>query len=176
MTYSCELDSGQRIYLDNQGHQTVITLSNESGRQQQQSSSSFTTGKWTSPPEIFRRDRGVVIKITTAEGEHQIRVQGNSISVESSHVSLGNSQRIQVQQSDASTSSGFSMKPMEPMKPMKPMKMGDMSMNMNPMEMRMGNMSMQMGRKTHLTRRFCSQCGNSVEPNDRFCSSCGHQL
>lgn len=173
MAYTCELDSGQRINLDNQGNQTVVTVSNGSLGQQQQSSSSFTTGKWTSPPEIFRRDRGVVIKITTAEGEHQVRVQGNSISVESSHVSLGNSQRMHLQQSGTSTSSGVSMKPMEPIKPMK---MGDMSMNMNPMEMRMGNMSMQMGDKTQSTRRFCSQCGASVEPSDRFCSSCGHQL
>lgn len=172
MAYTCELDSGQKISLDNQGHQTVVTVSSGSLGQQQQSSSSFTTGKWTSAPEIFRHAGGVVIKIITADGEHHVRVQGNSIGVESSNVSLDNSQRMHVKQSGASTSSGFSMKPMEPMK------MGDMSMRVNPMEMRMGNMSMQMGEgeKTKSTRRFCSQCGTSVESSDRFCSSCGHQL
>lgn len=169
MAYTWELDSGQKISLDNQEHQTIVTIGSGSFGQQQQSSSSFTTGKWTSPPEIFRDAGGAVIKIITTDGEHRVRVQGNSIGVESGN-SFNNSQRMQVQQSGTSTTSGFSMKPMEPMK------MGDMSMNMNPMEMRMGNMSMKMGEKTNSTRRFCSQCGTPVESSDRFCSSCGHQL
>jgi NADH pyrophosphatase NudC (nudix superfamily) len=185
MAYVCDLGTGQRVYLDNQGMQTVVTTVSTSPGQQQQSSNSFSTGNWTAPPELFQTANGVIVKINTAGGDRLIQIQGNSISVTSSVSSLSNSQQLQMQQVASTPASSMPpmqpmapMKPLEPIKPMEPMKMGDMQMNLNPMEMRMGNMEMRMGSTTPNsgTRRFCSQCGAPVEESDRFCSSCGHKL
>ncbi len=179
MAYIHELGGGRRVYLGNQGTQTNVTIITTSPGQQQQSSCSFQTGSWTSPPEFSQSAMGGVIKITTAQGEHFIQVQGASIGMTSGTMSPGTFQQMQT----ASSSSFSSMPSMEPMKPMEPMKMGDMQMSLDPMEMRMGNMEMRMGSpavstnpSAPTTRRFCSQCGKPVKPGDRFCSNCGHQL
>lgn len=174
MAYACELGTGQRIYLDNQGMQTMVTVMSGGPGQQQQSSTGFQTGSWTAPPEIFQTAGGAVLKVTTTQGEHFIYIQGNSMQVMGGAPSLSGSQQMQVQQ--VSRVPPSSMPPMKPMEPMKPMNMGQM----NPMEMRMGDMEMRMGSaaapNTPSPRRFCSQCGAAVEPEDRFCSSCGHRL
>lgn len=184
MAYVCEISPTQQVYLDLQGTQTVVTTVSSSPGQQQQSSSSFSTGSWTSAPTVYRTSEGVAIKIETAEGEHFVKIQGNSMSLQS-HVSFGEaSQKIRLQQVSDMPESSAPMKPMEPMKmepmkPMEPMKMGNMEMNSNPMEMRMGNMEMRMGSSSSTsssTKQFCSQCGASIKPDDRFCSSCGHRL
>jgi zinc-ribbon domain len=174
MAYSCELSPVQKIYLDNPGTQTVVTIFSGSPGQQQQSSSSLQTGSWTAPPELFQTPNGVVLKIATAQGNHFMQIQGSSTSIMSGSPSFGSAQQMQLQQVASPLTS--SMPSMEPMEPMQPMKMGNMSMNANPMEMRMGNMEMRMGELTQGTRRFCSQCGAAVQPEDRFCASCGHQL
>lgn len=168
MAYVCEIGGGQKVYLDCQGLQTVVTTVSSSQGQQQQSSSSFSTGSWTSPPEIFRNFDGFVVKITANQGEYFIHIQGGSTSVMSEAPSLNGASRMQVQQVDGIPS-------IQPMKPMQPMKMRDMQMSMNPMEMRMGNMEIRSG-STSSTQHFCNQCGTTVEPSDRFCSSCGHRL
>lgn len=171
MAYVCEIGGGQRVYLDSQGAQTVVTTASSNLGQQQQSSNSFSTGSWTLPPEIFRNFDGLVVKITAERGEYFIQIQAGSMSVMSAAPPLNSAQQMQVQQVDSMPS----IQSMQPMEPMKPMKMGDMQMSMNPMEMRMGKMEMRLG-STSSSRRFCSQCGTSVEPSDRFCSSCGHRL
>lgn len=180
MAYLCELGTDQRLYLENQGMQTVVTTVSSSLGQQQQASNSFQTGNWTSTPEVFQTPGGVVLKIKTAQGEHYIQVQGGSMSAMNSTPAFGSSQQMQVQQVASTPATSMPpmepMQPIEPMQPMKPMKMGDMEMNMNPMEMRMGNMEMRMGAPTQSTKRFCPQCGTSVDPGDRFCASCGHRL
>ncbi|HBB32671.1 MAG TPA: zinc ribbon domain-containing protein [Cyanobacteria bacterium UBA8803] len=192
MAYVCELGTGQRVYLDNQGNQTVVTTISSSLGQQQQASSSFPTGNWTAPPEVFQTPSGAVLKITTAQGGYYIQVQGGSMSAVSGMPSFGSSQQMQVQQVASPPASSMPpmqpiqpmqpMQPMEPMKPMEPLKMGDMQMNMNPMEMRMGNMEMRMGSSVssstsaQSTKRFCPKCGVSINLGDRFCSSCGHRL
>jgi hypothetical protein len=179
MAYKCELGTGQKIYLDNQGNQTVITSIFSSPGQQQQSSSSFSTGKWTSIPEVFHTSQGIFVKINSIEGEYYVQVQGSSLSVMSGTPYLNNCQQMQMQQVDSIPTS-----PMPPMKPMKPMQMGNMKMNMNPMEMRMGNMKMNMGSASvststsshHNRKSFCPQCGTAINQSDRFCSSCGYNL
>jgi hypothetical protein len=187
MPYVCELGTGQRVYLDNQGGQTLITIASGTPGQQQQSSSGFQTGNWTSPPSIYRTGNGVILKIETARGEHFVQLQGSSMSVMGGTPSLGSAQQMSVQRVSSTPASSMPsmepMKPMEPMQmqPMEPMKMGDMEMNMNPMQMRMGNMEMKMGESSSSSssssgQRFCSHCGASVKPDDRFCGSCGHQL
>lgn len=192
MAYVCDMGVGRRLYLDNQGGQTIITIANTAPGQQQQASSSFQTGPWTATPEVYLTSDGAVVKLQTARGANYIRLQGNSIGV-SEALSLNELQQLQMQQT-----SGFvppsmpamkSMEPLPPMSPMEPnqpMTMGDMHMSMNPMEMRMGNMEMRMGSATAAThtptgvdpasKRFCSQCGAAVKSEDRFCTNCGHRL
>ncbi|BBD53679.1 hypothetical protein NIES204_09540 [Planktothrix agardhii NIES-204] len=173
MAYVCELGTGQSVYLENQGAQTVVTLISSSPGQQQQASSSFTTGVWSSPPQVFQTPYGLVLKVISEQGERSLQIQGTSVSILGEMPSVTDSQQLTVQ--EVTRVSVSPLKPMEPMKmePMKPMnlKMGDMQMNMNPMSMRMGSGSSEENPKS-----FCSQCGTSVKPEDRFCSNCGHQL
>ncbi|MDJ0554424.1 MAG: zinc-ribbon domain-containing protein [Microcoleaceae cyanobacterium MO_207.B10] len=184
MAYKCELGNGQQVYIDNQGMQTVVTLASGGIGQQQQASTSLQTGKWNVPPTLFKTASGVILRIESEQGQSFVQLQAGGISTISGAPSLSNAEVLSLQQVEATPSQGMApmepmkpmepMQPMEPMEPMKPMKMGNMEMNMNPMEMRMGNMSMQMG--TNSGRRFCSQCGATVTASDRFCSSCGFQL
>jgi ribosomal protein S27AE len=200
MAYVSDLGKGQRIYLENPDRQTVITVSHHSAGQQQSQQSGFTTGEWIAPPTLFRTPTGVIVQIETAEGRSYLQVQANSIRALSKAPSLedadvvpmeseeGESTLIQPMQPMEATQPMKPMKsksPMKPMQPMKPMKMGDMEMQMNPMQMRMGNMEMRMepssprsleSTASSATQRFCTQCGNLVAPEDRFCAKCGHQL
>ncbi|UJB73112.1 zinc ribbon domain-containing protein (plasmid) [Acaryochloris sp. 'Moss Beach'] len=191
MAYVCELDSGQNVYLDNQGDMTLITSMMVTPGQQQQSSNSFETGCWTALPEVYRTSQGAVIKLTTTQGEQFIQVQGSKMSNMASMPSLQKSQQMQINQGEATSFTASipvqeTLPQMQPMQPMQPMKMGDMEMGMNPMEMRMGNMHLSMEskgsesaypEKTQSTgRNFCNQCGVALDPEDRFCSSCGHKL
>jgi hypothetical protein len=173
MAYVCELGTGQSVYLENQGAQTVVTLISSGPGQQQQASSSFTTGVWSSPPQVFQTPYGLVLKVISEQGERSLQIQGTSVSILGEMPSVTDSQQLTVQ--EVTRVSVSPLKPMEPMKmePMKPMnlKMGDMQMNMNPMSMRMGSGSSEENPKS-----VCSQCGTSVKPEDRFCSNCGHQL
>ncbi|MEM7062636.1 MAG: zinc-ribbon domain-containing protein [Cyanobacteria bacterium P01_B01_bin.77] len=178
MVYTCELSPGHCVYLDNQGSQTIITISMGSPGQQQQASNSMTTGPWTAPPEGYQSAAGAVFKLFTAQGETCIYVQGNSVSMTDSAPSVAGAQQLSVQQTTVVPTAAS----MPSMQPMQPMAMGNMQMTTNPMEMRMGNMELKMGSGKSAspppaaTRKFCSQCGTKVAPEDRFCSSCGHAL
>ncbi|NJM00311.1 MAG: zinc ribbon domain-containing protein [Synechococcaceae cyanobacterium SM2_3_2] len=186
MPYQCTLSSGQHIYLDNPGHQTVITVASGSAGQQQQSSSSVSTGPWTAVPQVAQMNGGALIRCVTAQGTFTFQVQGMQVSTATDASNWQAAQQIALQTVD--TRPGTSMPPMMPMQPMppiapmppmKPMQMGDMQMSANPMAMRMGNMAMQMGHamaETAQPRQFCTQCGAPVGPEDRFCGSCGHKL
>ena len=187
MAYVCELGAGQRVYLENQGLQTIVTLISSSPGQQQQASSSFATGVWSSPPQVFQTPHGMVLKLTSEQGEKTLQIQGSSVTVISGTPLQKDSEQLPVHEVTSlpvSPMPGIEpMKPLEPMTPMqmKPMehenlKMGDMQMSMNPMEMRMGNMELRMDSPAPNKQSFCSQCGTSVKPEDRFCSNCGHQL
>ncbi len=180
MAYVCQLGAGQSVYLENQAAQTVVTLISSGPGQQQQASSSFTTGVWTSPPQVFQTPHGMVLKVTSEQGERMLQIQGSSVSIMGEMPLVADSEQLTVQEvTRLPVSPGIEpMKPMKPMEPMKPMnlKMGDMEMNMNPMSMRMGNMELGTGSPAAAAKSFCSQCGTSVKPEDRFCSNCGHQL
>lgn len=198
MPYSCELGPGQRIYLDNRGAQTQIVLSGGGPGQQQQSSSSFETGPWTAPPELFRTSDGLVVKFSTDRGDRFVQIQGNQVGAIAGLPSVQSAQALSLQAvSETPASRGplpppsslpplepmQPMQPLQPMQPMQPMRMGDMEMDANRMSMQMGNMQMNMGGgqassqdRPARSRRFCSQCGAPVESGDRFCASCGHKL
>ena len=186
MPYQCTLSSGQHIYLDNPGHQTVITVASLGAGQQQQASSSLSTGPWTEVPQVSQMNGGALIRCVTAQGTFTFQVQGMQVSTATDTANWQAAHHIALQPVD--TMPGTAMPPMTPMQPMPPiapippmppMQMGDMQMSANPMAMRMGNMAMQMGNpaaQAAQSRQFCTQCGAAVGPEDRFCGSCGHKL
>jgi zinc-ribbon domain len=163
MIYNWELETGHQISVDNQGAQTVVTISNTSAGQQQRTINSFNTGIWILPPEMSIDPTGATLKITTPTGASLIQVRGNSIQIQSAN-SGGH-------QSSTSTSSTFTAG----MAPMQPMQMGNMQMNLQPMVMKMGEMELNMG-ATASQQKFCTQCGTPVKLADKFCASCGHKL
>ncbi|WP_250564941.1 zinc ribbon domain-containing protein [Adonisia turfae] len=173
MAYVCELNPGHHVYLDNQGDQTTVTTTMGMPGQQQQASSSMTTGPWIAPPEGYQNTAGAIVKLLTAQGETCVYIQGNSITLAGSEVSMVGAQQLSMRQTVAMPTSS--------MPPMPPMTMGTMQMTMTPMEMHMGNMELKMNAANQApqpaaTRQFCSQCGAKVAPEDNFCSSCGHAL
>lgn len=173
MAYLCELGTGQKIYLENRDSLTIVTTISSGFGQQQQSSSSFNTGQWISPPEVYQTPHGVILKSIATQGNHYIEIQENSHCLLPNHPTNNDYHQIPLRQiTDTPPSS------MPSMPSMQPMKMGNMQMNMNPMEMRMGNMVLQMGASVGTTtkQRFCSNCGTKVSLEDRFCASCGHAL
>jgi hypothetical protein len=177
MSYVCELATGQTLYLENLGNQTLVTLSSSSSGQQQQASSGYQTGTWTTPPQVNQTSRGVVVKITTATGEYNILIQGSSMSITKETVSSEQDEPLPIKPTEKKPVSSMKpMQPMQPMKPMQPLKMGNMEMNLNTMEMKMGDMELKMGSPSVKTPNFCSQCGAKVNSNDRFCANCGHSL
>ncbi|PAX54322.1 hypothetical protein [Brunnivagina elsteri] len=110
MAYTGELDTGLKIYLDNQGAETVIATFSCGPGQMEKSHRDFQIGSWTLPPEIFHTPEGIMLKIKTAEDEHYIHIQGRSMSILSEVPSLSNSQQIQVSEVSC-------MPTLEPMQP-----------------------------------------------------------
>ncbi len=173
MIHNWELATGHQISVENQGAQTVVTISNTSTGQQQRSINSFNTGIWLVPPEMSilhgrgsaNEPTGATLKITTSTGASLIQVRGNSIQMQSSHSGE--------HRSNTSTSTSFTAG-MQPMQPMQPMQMGNMQMNMQPMVMKMGDMELNMGATAG--KKFCTQCGTPVKSADKFCAGCGHKL
>ncbi|MGV0024801.1 zinc-ribbon domain-containing protein [Phormidesmis priestleyi] len=173
MAYSCDLGKGQRLWVENRGTQTIVTLNSSSTGQQQSQQSSVQTGKWQLPPTLFRTATGLVLRIEAAHGHTLISLQSNSITLLNELPSMVGADVLPLQQTSDSTPS----KSMEPMKPMEPMQMGNMQMQSSPMEMRMGNMHLKMESSSAASnKQFCSQCGERVGINDRFCAHCGNQL
>jgi zinc-ribbon domain len=199
MGYKLELNAEQSVYLENLGTQTRVTTISSSPGQQQQSSSSFQTGSWTAPPEAFRTAIGVVVRLSTAQGERFLHVEGNRLSTLHDVPSLREAQPVPVE-----SVAQVPVTPMQPISPVPPMTMGDMQMDRGGMSMQMGNMRLSMNPiarsqdaqsqdvqsqntplPTNLTdgseapsgqRNFCSQCGVALKLSDRFCANCGHRL
>ena len=196
MAYTCDLGSGQRVFLENVGEQTTLTVATSSAGQQQQSGSQFTTGVWTAPPELFRTVQGMVIRLTTAQGNHHIQLQGNQLGIMAQTPNLGNAQQMQMGIATSMPNSPPPMPPMppmpsmdpmppmppmqpiDPMPPLSPMTMGNMEMNANPMQMRMGNMEMQMGNAAAETPPPAAPssplpAANAAPKAANFCGQCG---
>jgi zinc-ribbon domain len=200
MIYSGELPSGQKLYLENQGDATIVTVLMQQSGQQQQSSSSFVTGPWQTPPEIFASAQGAMIRVMTAAGVWGLTVQGMSLMVQSGAMPVGDDLRpvgltshaqMPQQQSGVGSFEMTPMQPMTPMTPMQPMTMGNMNMNANPMQMQMGNMGMSMGRSGSVASSSSQASSNAsgvvsgnatgnVTPattkTAKFCSQCGSGL
>ncbi|NJP07828.1 MAG: zinc-ribbon domain-containing protein [Chloroflexaceae bacterium] len=204
MAYQCNLGTGQVLFVENRGDQTLVTLVSASGGQQQSQRNSLTTGPWTAPPSVFRTTQGMfLLRVETHQAQHYIQVQSGGMQALQSAPSLVQADSLPLQQvaQQAGTESPAMapmqpmepmqpmqpMKPMEPMKPMDPMQMqmGDMQMQMNPMRMKMGDMQLEAQpaqpaaakpAAIRSAKRFCTQCGQEVAAEDRFCGNCGHQV
>lgn len=186
MPYQYDISPSQKIYLDNSGNNTLITLASSGPGQQQQSGTQVATGPWTEVPQVARVGSGVLVRCTTGQGTFVWQVQGRQIGVADATAWPGNqAEPIQAEPVQATASSAPAMQPMQPMQPMAPMQMGDMQMSANPMTMRMGNMTLGMGSDKSPSaavgsasgpQNFCTQCGAAVSLGDRFCGSCGHRL
>ncbi|MEA5570600.1 hypothetical protein [Calothrix sp. UHCC 0171] len=96
MAYSCELDTGLKIYLDHQETQTIIATFGCGPGQMEKSHQDFQIGSWTSQPVIFQTPEGAVLNIKTTEDEYYIQIRGRNISLLSEAPSLSSSQQIQV--------------------------------------------------------------------------------
>jgi hypothetical protein len=118
MTYSHDLGNGERLLVQNDGDNTQVALSSGDGGQKQNQSTGFTTGEWSKPPELFRIDDELVLRLESKNGVEFIAIQGNQIQSMRSEPDLKNGQREVLEKPDESIKK---MKPMEPMKPMKPM-------------------------------------------------------
>lgn len=77
--YTCDLDKGQQIYIENQGLQTMIKLVSLGSGQQQSQGNSFETGNWRVAPTVFRTSNGAVLQIEAEQEQHFIQVQGNGM-------------------------------------------------------------------------------------------------
>ena len=179
MAYVGELRAGSSIYIENQEHQTTVTAVISLPGQQQQTSHSLTTGRWTTSPELFCSPQGAVIKVSTAQGHYYLQVQNQRIGQVETMPSPQTLEPIPLQQVVQAPTTN-----MPPMPSMPPLEMGNMSMNMQPMQMHMGNMHMSVGTASTATyssstpnsNKFCRQCGTAIEATDKFCANCGHRL
>lgn len=165
MAYQCDLGTGQRLYLESRGTQTVVRLTSGNARQQQSQQSNFETGEWRSLPKVFRTATGIILRIDSAQKQSFLSLQAQRIGMLNSLPDMNGAELLSLQPTESIASS---FKPMEPMQPMQPMQ---------PMELKMGTMHMKMGAPdARPAQRFCSQCGESVKESDRFCSHCGTKL
>jgi hypothetical protein len=191
MAYYSDLPNGIRLYLDNQGDQTIVILLMQQAGQQQQSANRFTTGQWQTPPQIFGTAVGFVVQIAGAIGELSLTIQGMAMQ-QGTAIDLATATPMGMIQLEAMPP-GLTMTPMQPMTPMSMTPMSMTPMQMPPMAMQMGNMAMSMAAPAVLPTtippspvaapanpatapKFCSQCGTAVKPIDRFCASCGASL
>lgn len=172
MAYVGELGVGSTIYLENQDSQTIITAVAASPGQQQQTSHSFSTGHWTTSPELFRSLQGYIIRIETAQEAYVLLVQNHQIRPIEAMPPRHTLESVPLQQ--------IVQTPTPSMPSLQPLTMGNMVMGMQPMQMQMGNMHLSMGTTTTVTQasqtNFCSQCGIAVAATDKFCANCGHRL
>ena len=118
MTYTHDIGNGQRLVVENDGDSTQIALSSGDSGQQQNQSAGFTTGKWSKPPELFRKGDDVVLRLESRSGVQFVSVHGHQIETMSSEPDLKTAEKLTLKESDENIARMKPMKPMEPMKPM----------------------------------------------------------
>ena len=79
MTYSHDLENGERLLVQNDGDDTQVALSSGDSGQQQNQSTGFNTGKWSKPPELFRASEKLVLRVENQSGVQFISVHGHQI-------------------------------------------------------------------------------------------------
>jgi hypothetical protein len=118
MVYACDIGNGQRLLVQNDGDNTQVALSSGDSGQKQNQSTSFTTGEWSKPPELFRTRENLVLRVQGKNAVQFIGVHGDQIESMRSEPKLENAEKMTLKESNESIAR---MKPMKPMKPMEPM-------------------------------------------------------
>lgn len=180
MAYIANLSNGQQIHLQNQGMQTIVTVSTQMSHQQQSQRSSWETGSWQMPPTLWQTSTGWVLRIEASQGQMFVQLQANGISWNATPPSLMQAVAIPLQFVEDTGMPQPSGIPITPLPPME-LRMGDMEMTMTPMKMQMGNMQMQMGNTSEGSEvverdRFCPHCGSATLATANFCAHCGERL
>jgi hypothetical protein len=81
MAYRCEPHPGQEVFVDYRDGQTQLLCRRRQPGSHQQASSSFTTGNWTQPPELWRSPHGQFIHIYSPQGPILIQINPNGLEV-----------------------------------------------------------------------------------------------
>jgi hypothetical protein len=120
MNYQGQLQTGEKILLQNDGEQTHIQLqSGDEGKRESQGSG-FETGKWKKTPTLFSSGEGAVLRIEGSDGEAFVEITGHGINRLSEAPNLDGAEEIELSETDEELAE-MHMKPMAPMKPMKPL-------------------------------------------------------
>ena len=115
MAYRTELESGQTIFLEQQGEQSTVRV-HGTGQSQ---SSGFHTGTWQQPPRLYRSQERLFLELR-AEPPVYYSLEGGQLQSLKDAPLLGEAEEIGLKEvPDGSDDNG--MKPMEKMDPMKPM-------------------------------------------------------
>ena len=176
MAYQVTLNGNRQLTIANQAQQTQISLMASNLGQQQNQSSSFTTGTWKKTPRLFKTTQGYVLQLEGEKGKHFVSIESNSIQTVSKIQDRERATEIELETiADPISQTTLDFQPMQPMQPMR---LGNMSMDINSMSMQMGNMSLNSTNADQAStpKVFCSQCGTEARQSDRFCRSCGHEL
>src|SRR6202035_3219430 len=100
MTYTYDLGNGQRLLVENDGDDTQVALSSGDSGQQQNQSTSFNTGKWSKPPELFRTTDDLVLHLESKSGVQFISVQCNKIESSRNEPDLKNAEKLTLKEAD----------------------------------------------------------------------------
>ena len=119
MTYTHDLRNGQRLLVQNDGDKTRVALSSGDSDQQQNQSTSFGTGEWSKPPELFRTAQNLVLRLESKNGVEFIGVQGSQIESMPREPKLESAEKLTLKESNEKIAR---MEPMKPMKLMEPMR------------------------------------------------------
>ena len=120
MTYAHDIGNGQRLLVQNDGDDTQVALSSGDSGQQQNQSTSFSTGGWSKPPELFRTSQ-LVLRVESKSGVEFIGVHGSQIQ-SMREPDLKNAEKLTLKESNENIAQIKPMEPMRPMQPMKPMR------------------------------------------------------
>jgi hypothetical protein len=170
MSYTYELENGHELVIENDGGETLVSLSSGSESQQQSQATGFDTGKWSKTPALFqlRKIWCCAWRLKTARSlfawkqhpKHEERA-GPSSSREAAAQEIGQSCRNDADAANEAIERHGADKTDAPIK------------------MRMGDMQMSMGRgaaEGESEQCFCPNCGKPVDKGDRFCGSCGKEV
>ena len=118
MSYTYELENGHELVIENDGGETLVSLSSGSESQQQSQATGFDTGKWSKTPTLFQLKEDLVLRLETKDGPQFIRVRGHSIQSMRSEPDFQAAEKLRLKTSDKAAG----MTPMKPLKGMEPMK------------------------------------------------------